>query len=554
LPIGNAAGLGVNGYSLGMGIPFEPNASGGPFGGSQNAPIAVAHNTVGKLAICFNYNAGSCEWSDLSEFVDNEAVNDFDFDYGSGYFAAGRDAAEALGLYVLTIDGTSAHVWYFSDILRSSDCSQLQSYTLSDTSLETEGRIACSETYPDLVLVGLKDATGTRYGRSTDGGASFGSLTRVGSVISDSNDNAPFGMAVDGQRQLISAPDATPVYGVYYASTSGGAFAKLSNSEDSTSPQPFIAIAPDGTTAYVSSEGGAGGIISYSPSDAIPYGTPAIPADYPMNLLTYTTAIANYEIPTLTVDSSGGNPGYCGHAVATVIAPNTNTNLTFYLFAQASGGLTISNIKFDYKINSASGTATAYTGSGYGNTTSLTIDNAWHSINWTVDVGAFSNFTSFTIGQVLRLVVASVTNGHTVDIYIDNVEVTTDVPLVGDIAQFYKVTNFTSTNTWTDISPTSAQIPSYPHALTVDKINTAILNGFTENGNWYRSSNSGTSWTNLDTATNYRAAYTVGDAWLIAGDGVIALSMDGGESFRFIAGNLDNVWNGLGIVKKAIAL
>lgn len=171
-----------------------------------------------------------------------------------------------------------------------------------------------------------------------------------------------------------------------------------------------------------------GQLITYGALDTIGYGIPSGPGEYPKHILTYTTAIAGYEIPTLSVESSGGNPGACGKATVAVTAPQTNTNLTFYLYAKSSGSIEITNVRFDYKIVTPSGSGTAYTGSGYANTTSLTADGSWHSIDWDVDVGGFTPFTGFTVGQVIRLIVTGVTSGDVVEIYIDNVEIITTTP------------------------------------------------------------------------------------------------------------------------------
>jgi hypothetical protein len=135
-------------------------------------------------------------------------------------------------------------------------------------------------------------------------------------------------------------------------------------------------------------------------------------------------------------------------------------------------------------------------------------------------------------------------------VWIDNL-----VIYIGSGAKLWKVTAFPTAPVWTNISPATNEAPIRPHDFAVDKVNTAILNTVSEVGNdWYKSTNSGSSWSTFLNNTAYKCVYTVGNAILAGGDEVIGISLNNGSSFSDLSGNLDSVWDGISIIKKVLAL
>jgi hypothetical protein len=250
IPILNANTFLSGGWSSSTPVAFEPLQDGNSLGG---AGLLIANDDNGKLAIAPNYFASTPSYNDLTPSVDNETVADFTLDWNSEYFA-GNNATKPLGLYVLTISGTSLNIWRFNDVLNNPNTAvKLHTYTMNDSSCDTEARIEASDTTPTYVAVSWHDQTGVEFGYSNDGGSTWQAKANVGSTISDTaNDNAPLGFAIDGNITIISAPDSTPEYGMYKATSVGGAFSEITNTERSVKPNPTAKIVPSGTTAYAS--------------------------------------------------------------------------------------------------------------------------------------------------------------------------------------------------------------------------------------------------------------------------------------------------------------
>jgi hypothetical protein len=542
------------GWYLGTPVLWNPYTSSGMFGG-QSINLAIANNDDGQFAACFNYYAANPEWFDLAAAVNGESINDFDFDFGSPFFTSGRNASQSLGVYVLTTVGTFGNIWYLADILRGGTAVKIHSITLSDSTVATEGRIACSETYPSLVIAAFKDGTGTRYTRSTDGGTSFGSLTRAGSAITDDsdNDNAPLGLAVDGQRQLLSAPDALNDWRVYSAFTASGSFSALGSSPSGFSPHPLVAIEPDAATAYATAIGGATQLITFDPaSDDIIAGDGTTPAP------SWRITGGDSTGKTLAVVSSGGNPGYCWQMTGPSFV-NTDRFIVTVRCVTAPASTTITNITFDYYIDAPGSTFDLYVigvgGISGSDPLSAVNDGAWHSVDWINDVSS-TGFprTATGVDAVMLDIVTGGASAFT--IRIDNVNIITSTPFItSSDPALHKVTTFTGTPSWSDVSPSAGEAPQRPYDLAIDRVDPSILNTVTANGSdWYKSLNEGSSWSSYASDTDYKALYTVGNAILAGGSDAIAISLNGGDSVSNIAGNLGNVWNSIGVIKKVLAL
>lgn len=565
IPIASAASYQLNGYSLTIPTNFAPNQGFGAFGG---VPIMLVNDDNGKLAITYNYMAASPQWANVTPFVNNESVNDFSIDYNSPYFQNGNNAAYALGLYVVTTSDTDINVWYFADVLTSPTATLLATESMNDSSNTTEARIEVSESTPTLVVVAWHDQTGIEFIRSTDGGANWSNKANIGSAISDSaNDNAPIGLDIDGTNQLITAPDGSANYGAYLATTAGGSFSALSNTLTSAKPLPLVRIEPTTDTAYITAlENINSDLITFDPDvDVINLPDAGDSATDPQVSINGATAGGS---PAPDVVSSNGNPGWCARHNPTSgsWASNEAFQLVFDIASTGSPN-TLNNITFDYYISSdiVSGativvivteddlTQDTYTFS------SLTAD-AWTTIN--VDADAVSSQLPTDIGNTFSnpdIVIQLKTNttyGNLAivdfDMRFDNIALDLDTSFGGSgLSTLYKVTDFDGTDSWTDISPASDEVPTRPHDLAIDLADTDIVNTYASGSTtWYQSTDAGSNWTSKDASTTTkRAFFTAGKAMAVAGSSKVELSLDG-TNFEDKTGNLSTAWGSIGVIKR----
>lgn len=552
LPVGNVKGLSQGGWSIGFPIFWIPDLSTGMFSGNQIANLLFALNEDGDFAVTSNYLTQNVQWSNLNAALDDEAVSDFDFDYGSNYFASGRDINEALGLYVVTLDGDNGHIWYFSDILRSNAASIIKTITLNDTSSTTNARIKCSETYPDLVLAVFKDRNGVQYTRSTNGGATFGSLTDVASAIVDieDNDNAPIGLAVFGQYQFVTAPNASNEYGVYRATTASGAFTKMTASQDSPIPHPMIAQDIESDDFIYATQYDVG---TYSNdndgSDYFPFGVPADPDPK------YRFISSDFETWVRDGIVAGGVSGNALKFTGSSLIANNALNGFILQFEYTNLGASVPcwDISFDVRFDSDTASKTLLINLGVGSSvnTAVSGQNEWHHIQAS-EISNYSSEAPLDAGNSTINVSFKINNGDTgtAHVYLDNITL-----YIGDGAKLWRVTDATGTPSWANISPATGKAPEKPFDFFVDLANEDTLNTVTGLGDdWYRSTNNGTAWTLVSASTNVRCFFTSGDNIFAAGQDAVLYSADGGDDYFDISGNLDNAWDGIGRVKKLLAL
>ena len=525
IPIISGAAWLLNGMSAALPVQHVPLQSDSAFGG---VGMMLLHDDNGKLAICYNFLATILSYTDLSPFVDNETVNDWSIDWNSPYFANGNDITKAIGLYAITTSGTSLKVWYFADILNNTLATNIQTYTMADSSCTSEARINCSETTPTYVGIGWHDQTGTEYGYSDDGGTTWQAKSNIGSTVSDTaNDNAPLGMDIDGNIALISAPDATPEYGIYISSSVGGAFSAVTNTERSSAPQPLVKIEPQGTKAYISS-------ISDSP---------------PLSNVTFDAggsawAAGALNSPGSTVQS-GGNPDDC--------IRNTNQSFSEYIDIDIPFGVskTVVEIQFDIWTNNPTKTTINITGGGtFSALTAGVISSTWTTVKWTdVQPGDLPITNTEIYIQTVNNAV-----GAAIETRLDNIIVTESG--AASSPQLFGVDPVTGAAVWTDITPATGETPARPYDLSIDMIDTLVLDTVSDNSNnWYTSTDGGTTWGTSESSSNKRAFLTAGDSLLEGGDNEVKLSVDGGTTFEDITGNLATAWGGtIGIIKRILAL
>lgn len=554
LPIANANGLSQGGYSIGSPVIFAPNVSSGMFGGAQRAMLAIALNEEGQCAITFNYQSPEPSWAFLNSGTDDLPIHDFDFDFGSAFFASGQNPAAALGLYAVTADAGDATVWYFPDILRSNLAQELETYNLPDGTITNAARIKCSETYPDLVIAVFKDGTGTRYGRSTDGGSTWGSLSRVGNAITDisDNDNAPIGLAVFGQYQFVSAPNSSAEYGVYRATTAAGSFTKMTASQDSGAPHPMINEGIENEDyLYVSQWDVMPYSNDFSGGDAFTYG-----ACYTGGYLVPTWArVLDSVCFTLPSTSpwvydgivAGGNPGNC---IKYSVNNAGASDIFSFLFDWTSTGLDCHDFSMDVKFSTGIVSRTLRIGGTAVDSAPIILEdqNQWHHVR-ARDFGIATNYP-LTGGQLpFDFRIPSGSTG-TCEVYIDNITF-----WLGDGYKLWRVEDATGTPNWVNITPGTNKAPDKPFGLSVDILdNEAIQFVSAITNSWYASSNAGDSWTTVDASSDYRTFYQKSENMLLGGEEVIGISFDEGDDIADIEGDLDNLWDGLGTIKKLLAL
>ena len=127
------------------------------------------------------------------------------------------------------------------------------------------------------------------------------------------------------------------------------------------------------------------------------------------------------------VQATGGNPTYNAYATGTTPTPPAydGHSLTMHM-ATFPDTRTITNIRFDYYLDCAGGSVTFRTGTPSTNTTG-TVDAAWHSIDWLVDVDPTATWAAAASYTVLNVEVVA-PNGTAYDFRLDNFEVITSAP------------------------------------------------------------------------------------------------------------------------------
>ena len=549
LPIGNFKGISNGGWSVGTPQFWIPNYSTGMFSGVQNASVAIALNENGACAISSNYSAPEPSWYSLNFGADNLPISDIDFDYGSDFFANGRDAASALGLWAVTVDGDNVDIWYFPDALRSNGATSVKSYNLPDETITTEARIKSSETYPQLVLAVFKDGTGTRYGRSTNGGGTWTALGQIGTAITDNEDNdgADIGMAVYGQYQFVSAPDGSGSYGVYRAITANGLFSIMTGSQNSPRPHPMIAEAVE-TNDYIYA----------TQFDVIEYSNDfTVSDDFTFEDCWWPAPPGGFIWARLLDDSCQGDPppfvsewNYDGIVSGAVQYSASNTSSQCALAFAWDSGDDLHDFGFNIWFETGDTSERLLI-----NNTGVDDDpillagqGQWHRIRGS-DFGLVDNYP-VTTGQFAPFF--SIQGGGTGSclIRIDDMSL-----YIGAGFKLWRVTDATGSPSWTNVTPSAGKAPYTPFGLITNLQDNSDLNMVSFLGNtWYSSTNNGTSWSTEDSSSDFRTFYAAGNNLLAGGDDTIQISSDRGATDTSIEGDLDNLWDGLGTIKKLLAL
>jgi hypothetical protein len=582
----------TNGWLISRPVPYTPQAD--LFGDLTN--VAVLLNTDGDLALTQNLIDATPSYFDLTNYVTGN-VNDVCYDYNSSFFTSGYIVTEPLSLYVVSSSGTTLYIYRIDDIKSQSiNITQLTTYTMNDSSNTTNARIACSRTTPTFAMVGWHDQTGVLVGRSTDGGTTWGTAVRVGDSVSDTdNDNVSIGMFVDDVNQVITAPNSSVEYGTYLATTTGGSFSKLANSEDNTAPQPMI-TGDGGTTLYVATDNdGTGGASTpdydgdFDGGDAIGVNVQDGTDDSPVtgngggngagmtwNTYTYTAfAHDNYiglgttdwvtasNVTSLDIDidikfTTGTDFEPTNYApIGSPPDPQTQ-----YLIARVrwiDGGATVAETFYTFD------SATASIGNPY----SFSIDDsAWHTFSFsTAPVSGTPDIDTVDIQIGLSDTAGSTGNepsstshitGTGVNIQVDNVKFYIDGKMGGSSVDplLYKVTTYTATDSWTDVTPATDHIPQLPYGLVHDVLDTDNVEVFSTDDStpkWFTSSNAMVS-SSDNGASDYRTAIKIGNSMLLGGLNAFDLTTDNGATTSDKLGNLGLVWGSVGTIKKIMVV
>ena len=552
-----------NGWLISQSVPYLPQSN--QFG--LLTAVGVLLNTTGQLAVTQTLINANPTYIDLSNYVTGN-VNDVCYDYNSAFFTSGYLLTEQLSLYIVSSNSTTLYIYRLDDIkAQSFTVTELASYTMADASNTTNARIACSRGTPTLVVMAWHDQTGIEFGRSTNGGGTWSSKANVGSATTDTNnDNASIGLYVSDANQVVTGFDGTD-YGTYLATTAGGSFSQLANSEDNTAPNPMIAGDGD-TTLYVATKnngvgGGAdytvdfdGGYSSYTvvnPAGATDTGTgnPDNGLEYGVASTSPTTSTTlQLSITDTTIATSSQTIDidldvyYDWNAVARPFASTTTLKMQVRATFNASGT----------PQGSTAWTVLEQTGAtSNGVTFSLTYNDTWQSTSLTqtmpsgtidtivIEVQALAGQFEVTSQSYLRA---------------DNIEIYIDGGSTPISPALYKVTTYTATDSWTDVTPDTDYIPLLPHGLILDKLDTDNIEAFADDAStpkWFSSDDIAVSWDD-NGASDYRTGIKVGNSMLLGGVSAFDITADNGTTVTDKLGNLGLVWGSVGTIKKILVV
>ncbi|MEZ4671439.1 MAG: DUF6531 domain-containing protein [Anaerolineae bacterium] len=501
----------------------------------------VAWDTNGNLARTSYFYWSSPVWEDIKASLLGN-VNDSAINWFSSYITSGYESG-GLGAWVVTTSGTTLRVYYSSDIRAASVTWTLQAtFTMSDSSVVSSARIATSKTQSGFAIVAWKDRTGTLISRTTDG-STWSTAVQVGSSITDlaANDNAPIGLAVDGVKQLVTAPDGAGAYFVYLATTTSATFTKITGTGSASSARPFPVLAVD-------------------PSGNAYARTLPVNSDW---LVTFDSGeYSNYSVIPAGGVGNWGNPGNGARWQYPGDPTNGTVKVCVYLGAPYTASAGAATLSFNWK---ASWTWNGTPDSGplvrvayqFRDAQSPNCDLGdmvpsepfdfrpvdREDLNGVWQTATYNNFALFNMEKCSVFLTFFLTSKiATASLIIDNIHLNISSTL-------YRISNYDSNPTWTNITPSGNYEPSTPYALVVDPANSsriAMLAGSGASQKLFTSSNQGSAWVDKGTAT-YRGLQCYKNELCLFGNN-ISLSRDLGDSFENKNGNWSSVFGGMGTV------
>lgn len=563
--VGNAKNSIKSGWSVVKPTPYTPKQDSVP-------GLFWPHNAAGKVGRTASFLSSAPDYQDFSDLVAG-TVCDLCLDYNSSFFKQGFNQAGQLSAYLVSASGTNLNIYRVEDLRETTPTlTLLKTYTMGDSTVTTSARVRCSETVPDFVAVHWCEGTHCRVGRSTDGGATWGSIVEVGSSFTANglNDNAECGFDIEGEKQLCTGHDGTN-YKVYYASTKSGSFSALGSSPTSGAPFPCIVVDMQGS-AYVASPGTAGdktlflepegstsmtgstsnfdwaftdsgnwefGIARFSPSGFLgssQFSPETDPLSVTVEWNMLTPKIADALVVELIAVHGSWNAGTFGaHSFP----------LTFEV-EDSLGNVQTFNESLDFPDYATEGDLNQY--DDFFGTLTLTPATAVVRVTITMGFGAIANEPDF--------------DDFFYDIWIGPISGPTtsnSFYLSGDGssgAQLRRVDTYSGSPSWTVITPATDLAPGHPYALAVNRANKNQIMVVASDGmtaKRFTSTNQGGSWTD-NGFSNHKGVKWSGDLLLLVGDEQVDFSMNNGVSFQDREGDLSAAWGGIGRVRGGVIL
>jgi hypothetical protein len=201
-----------------------------------------AWNDVLLLGKSGNFGSRQTKWLRASTLVLSAEINKH-----SAFFS---DPNDPLEIAILAYEPISATLTLFSAEFLIGDfmttplsLTELESWSSGTInpgdSFRLHAHILIDEIEIDYWIVAFRNRNGVQIVRSTDGGASFGSVEGVGAAIpSMENINTPIAIAVYNERLVVVDTDGTTdldgdrIQYVYTASTKAGSLSKINNPTD----------------------------------------------------------------------------------------------------------------------------------------------------------------------------------------------------------------------------------------------------------------------------------------------------------------------------------
>lgn len=177
--------------------------------------IGYTWNTAGQLGYTTRFTSEFVDWFNALGTITGTFVE------GTGHWTG-----TVLQVWILTVSGTTARVYSNLDAVTTPDDWTLdETFTLTGTS-PNHPRIKMSQS-ADLILVAWKTHEGIKYNRRWNG--TWGGATASGNTGTDSaHDADDLGLAIDGQKQVISGQGAAGEYKLFMADGNVG-FAIVGN-------------------------------------------------------------------------------------------------------------------------------------------------------------------------------------------------------------------------------------------------------------------------------------------------------------------------------------
>lgn len=490
--------------------------------------FAFAWDDLGAVGRTYTFK-GQPKWENIKGDIRGIVV-DIQADPFSPLVESGF-AEGALGAYAVVMFGEFCQLWYTDDLLGAPVVwEKLSEQTMNDTTSTTAAALVVSDIYEGLVVFGWRDRVGTWVVATEDGGATFQAAIKVDSAaVGDiNNDNAPFGLALDGDAIISTGRTNATDYVLRWANGAGASFQTVTNSEVANAPLCPIRLDDDGTL-YV----GRQAFTAFSGSSY------SVTVDAPPSVgwvvLDWEGSPRERIKSFIYSDGSSGTLSYSGYVsrlegdadgdyvvrvtatmqfnrVVDVDSMTWEAGFNYITFVGVNEIMTTEVVFYDISGNEIvrySANTLAVTGA---------------TVNIPALPGTVANVHSVTIEVRMNYQVTSQLTRC--EVYLDNIAFTTIAER--DYAdKLYAVTGYSGSSTWDDITPALAEpfIPRRPYGFTTDPIQpglfTLIGYNFPEIAAFFfESDDYGVTWTEEGIATDYYGIKRVGDIILWWGESI----------------------------------